>query len=66
MMEFNGHGYEAFDYGGGEIGQYQELKLSSVYRGEEFGITAITFDIHEDLLWAGTYGVRYAMNISIL
>ena len=57
-MEYNGAGgYDPYEYGG-EIGQYQELKMSSVYQGEQFGISTVAFDLHEDLLWAATYGVR--------
>ncbi len=51
-MEFNGYEYS------GDIGQYQELKSSSVYQGEQYGISTVAFDLQEDLLWAGTYGVR--------
>ena len=53
-MEYDG--YEGYEYGG-EIGQYQELKLASVYQGDEFGVAAVAFDLQEDLLWAATYGV---------
>jgi len=51
-MDFDG----GFDYGI-EIGQYQELKLASVYRGEQYGISAVSFDLYEDLLWAASFGV---------
>lgn len=41
----------------GSIGQFQELKLATCFRGEEFGISSLSFDPQEDLLWAATYGV---------
>ncbi len=49
--------YDEYSEYSGSIGPYQELKLASVYQGEQFGISAVAFDLHEDLLWAGTYGV---------
>lgn len=48
--------FDEFEYSGA-IGTYQELKLASVYRGDQYGISTVAFDLHEDLLWAGTYGV---------
>lgn len=48
-----------YDYNGySYAGQYQELKVTSVYQGEDYGISAIAFDLQEDLLWAATYGVK--------
>lgn len=37
--------------------QFQELKLASCYRGDEYGISSVSFDPQEDLLWAATYEV---------
>ena len=42
---------------GGMLGQFQEVKLASCFRGDEFGVSSVVFDPQEDLLWAGTYGV---------
>ena len=36
---------------------FQELKLASCFRGDEFGVSSVVFDPQEDLLWAATYGV---------
>ena len=40
-----------------ELGHFQELKLTSCFRGDEFGVSSVVFDPQEDLLWAATYGV---------
>ena len=40
-----------------ELSQFQELKTTSCYRGEEFGVSSVVFDPQEDLLWAATFGV---------
>lgn len=37
--------------------QFQEHKLATCFRGEEYGISSLAFDPQEDLLWAATYGV---------
>lgn len=41
----------------GGIGQFKELKVTSCFRGGEYGISSVAFDPQEDLLWAATYGV---------
>lgn len=50
-----------FDYSynevGGGVGQFRELKQATCFRGEEYGISSVAFDLQEDLLWAATYGV---------
>lgn len=55
VMEFE-FGYNDVNVGGG-VGQFQELKVASCFRGEEYGISSVAFDPQEDLLWAATYGV---------
>lgn len=40
-----------------ELGQFQEMKLVSCFRGDEFGVSSVAFDLQEDLLWAATFGV---------
>jgi len=40
-----------------ELGQFQEVKLVSCFRGDEFGVSSVAFDLQEDLLWAATFGV---------
>jgi len=43
----------------GSVGQFQEVKTVTCFRGEEYGgISSLAFDPQEDLLWAATYGVR--------
>ena len=48
-----------YEVGGGIGGGYQfhEAKLASCFRGDEYGISSISFDPQEDLLWAATYEV---------
>ena len=53
-----------FEYSYGEvgsIGQYRELKVTTCYRGEEYGVSSLLFDPQEDLLWAATYGVSHTL-----
>ena len=53
-----------FEYNGvSSIGKFQELKLATCFRGEEYGISSVAFDLQEDLLWAATYGVCAYVNI---
>lgn len=47
---------------GGMLGQFQEVKLASCFRGDEFGVSSVVFDPQEDLLWAGTYGVSQVLS----
>lgn len=55
-MEYGEFGYE-LDHEVGSLGQFQETKLVSCFRGEEFGVSSVSFDPQEDLLWAATYAV---------
>lgn len=52
-----------FEYSYNDVGsaggQFQELKIATCFRGEEYGISSVAFDPQEDLLWAATYGVSW-------
>lgn len=37
--------------------EFQEAKLSSCFRGDEYGVSSLVFDPQEELLWAATFGV---------
>lgn len=43
---------------------FQELKLASCFRGDEFGVSSVVFDPQEDLLWAATYGVSILLRMN--
>ena len=51
----------AMDYSEYDVGgyQFQELKLVTCFRGDEYGVSSVSFDPQEDLLWAATYEVTF-------
>lgn len=53
-----------YDYEAGAGGyQFHELKLASCFRGDEYGVSSVSFDPQEDLLWAATYEVHLIMTL---
>ena len=37
--------------------EFREVKVSSCFRGDEYGVSSLVFDPQEELLWAATFGV---------
>ncbi len=68
MMEKEFKAYQE-DYNGvdlGAVGQFEECKQATCFRAGDFGgLSSLAFDLHQNLLWAATYGVRYCFFSSI-
>ena len=47
------------------LGQFQECKQATCFHAGEYGgISSLAFDLHQNLLWAATYGVLYSTIMS--
>jgi len=60
--EYNGVDLSGVDLSGVDlgaaVGQFEECKQATCVRAGEYGgISSLAFDLHQNLLWAATYGV---------